>query len=408
VKLLIAASLIFLSSVSGASTFVGNGGNVGDVELQMTLQQLSETFSIIANNEDEAQKDLCVCTRTYEGRPLCDVLKRLTAPQVKFCSRYVQLKASELALTLKKKDRIQFTWTDEPIQVREGIPSERAGEKDDREEGRLRSVDAVTNIKDMSMTLNQKSFLQMTPDERTFLVGHEMFHLTSYQGAPLSDEGAIGPFGGSDGSRQFINAMAATLVMTANEFGLFRLSEETLLRSKASKKFWLNLGYDSFSPGLRHDNVFAVESLKGSELGGRYQFDTHWGAVLDYRDLSGERNRMTQIQGKEARQILSLGVSYRWFPQDNPLTFWGQSHAVFALTMDRVNTTYDLTSAHTALKDTAATTGYSLSAKYYFPFRGGFWWYGGLTYSDENVFLPQIEIDYSGGPAATLGVSYGF
>lgn len=386
------SSIIVPAAMS--STFVGNGGNVGDVELQMTLQQLNQTFSAISENQSGIQEHLCVCTPTYEGRPQCDVLKRLNEAQVRFCSRYISMKSAELAELLRNKDRVRFTWTHQPIEV--------------QEQGRLRAVDAVTNIKDMSMTLNQSSFVSMAPEERAFLFAHELFHFTTYEGAPLTDEGPIGPFQAADGKRQLVNAMAASLVMMTNHLGAFRLSEATLQRSQASQKQWLYLGYQSLAPRYNEENAFAVDRLEGAEFGGRYQFTPNFGAVLEFRNLNGTRNRMTQIEGKENRQIFSAGLAYRWFPQENPLTFWGQSHAVFAVTADRINVNYDLRSARTGLNEKAETTGFTVSAKYFVPLKHGFWGYANIAHSQQSFTLPQLEARYSDGLVTGLGVAYGF
>ena len=73
------------SPITLASTFVGNGGNVGDIELQVTLNQISKTLSAIIEDE-ELGDELCGCVDAYKNDELCTHIESLTKAQVKYCS----------------------------------------------------------------------------------------------------------------------------------------------------------------------------------------------------------------------------------------------------------------------------------------------------------------------------------
>jgi hypothetical protein len=382
------------ASVASASTFVGNGGNVGDVELKTSIGQVSQTFGDISGNRYGVQTILCTCTDPYRGRALCEMLKNLSESQVRFCSKYLVSKAADVSRVLQEPGRLRISWSHEPMEVQEGT--------------HLRAADAVTNIADMSMTLHQERFLAMTPQERAFLLGHEVFHLTTYESRPLTDDGPIGPFTGPEGKRQLINAMAASMVMMGDYLDVFKAKEDVLNRSQATKDFWVSLGYRALGPGYDHDNPYGVDRLNGAELGVRYQLSPNWGVIVGAANLEATRNRLTQIEGKETRRIYSAGVSYRWFPQQDPMTFWGQAHVVFSLTADHIVANYSLHSAHTGLEDAATADGFSVGARYLFPIQYGIWGFGGLSYSQQSFSFSQLFLDYKGGPSAILGASYGF
>lgn len=390
--------LIFINQAE-ASTFVGNGGNAGDIELQITLGQIQKSLeSIDRDKASNSDNNLCACASQFEGRPVCDILKQLSTEQARFCSRYVTMKAAELAQTLARKNELSFSWTHEQIEV--------------HEEGSVRGADAVTDAKRMSMTLNQKRFLELNENERLFLVGHELFHLTSYQGKYLSDEGAIGPFSGADGGRKFINAMGAALVMQTNYYGIFRQYEAAERRSKSYKKTYVSIGYVSNSTPNDTTSAFDINKSTGGQIGLRYQLTNEWGLVGHYVRLRGEKTIMNTISAKEEKNILSAGVGYRWFPFSNPLTRWGQSHFILSGTADLLAGEYKYDEQGLGGTAKAASTGYTAACNYFIPFNSGLWAYAGASYSSLPYSYNldnQVNLDYKdNGATFALGVTYGF
>lgn len=381
-----------------ASTFVGNGGNAGDIELQMTLGQVQESLGFIDRDKDVQGRELCVCAESFEGRPVCDMLKQLNEEQVRFCALFVAEKSSELERILTTKDRVSFSWTHKAIEV--------------QEDGNLRGVDAVTNPVNMSMTLNQNRFLEMDEDERVFLLSHELFHLTAYQGKTLTDEGTVGPFKGADGGRKFINAMAATVVMAANDYGVFSKYRATEKRSKSYKKTWLNLSMVGLTTQNDSTTVYDIEHTSGSQVGVRYQWTHEWGVLAQFSNLRGTKNILSTTEARESKNILSVGGAYRWFPFNYPLTFSGQSHFIFSGTLDLLDAKYEIQDPSIGTTAKTSSKGYTLSCNYFIPFNSGLWAYAGLGYSNMPYSFNldnQVSLDYKyGGTTFALGASYGF
>lgn len=397
-KIFILTLAFIIAQQVQASTFVGNGGNAGDLELQMTLKQMQEIFYFLNRDRDIADQNLCICKEKFAGRPVCDMLKDLNAEQVRFCSKYLTLHAQELEKLADPQGSVNFSWTHQPIEVREN--------------SHLRGVDAVTNFQRKSMILNQARFLQMAPEERVFLIGHELFHLTSHQENPLKDEGEVGPFKGMDGGRKLINAMAATLVMTAHEYQVFSGYRETEKRSKSYKKTWVTLSYGGLQTANNKTTPYDIEDTRGKQLGIRYQWTSAVGFLAQISSLEGEKSLLNSTHVNEQKNILSVGGAYRWFPFHNLLAYSGQSHFVFTGTLDFLSATHKLNDSTIGTTSRTTSNGYSLNAYYYMPFNAGVWAYVGVGYT----YLPykfnlddQINLEYKNGASNfALGVSYGF
>ncbi|MBS1971156.1 MAG: hypothetical protein JSU04_12655 [Bdellovibrionales bacterium] len=381
-----------------ASTFVGNGGNAGDIEMQITMGQAQKSLAFIDGNKDNYTADLCTCSSQFEGRPVCDILKKLNQEQTRFCARFVSMKAGDLYRLLSEKGNLSVSWTHDQIEV--------------QEEGRLRGADAVTDPKKMTMTLNQKRFLDLDENERLFLFSHELFHLTTYQGKTLSDEGEIGPFKGPDGGRQFINAMAATVVMQANDYGVLREYAAAQKRSKSYKKTYVSVGYAAMTTPNDTTTAFDVNKTTGAQFGVRYQLTPEFGVLGQMSLLRGEKVVMSTINAKEERNVLGLGASYRFFPFANPLTSWGQSHLVLSATVDLLSGTYKYDEQGVGGSAKTSSTGFTVGCNYFIPFDSGLWAYAGASYSTLNYTYNldnQVDLKYKdNGTTFALGVTYGF
>lgn len=389
---------ILLIQQSSASTFVGNGGNAGDLELHMTLRQIERSLQYINRDKDREGQNLCTCTQRFEGRPLCEVLKHLNTEQVLFCSNFITLKAGDMARLAVQMEEVGFSWTHQEIEVQEA--------------GKLRGADAVTDARNKTIILNQKRFLEMDENEKLFLVGHELFHLTSFQGETLSDMGGIGPFKGEEGGRQFINALAATVVLQANEYDVFKAYEEAERRSKSYKKNWLAIGVGSVSTENNADTAFDIERATGGHVAYRYQWTQEFGLLAQFSSLAGTKKILSTIEATEKRNIFSVGAAYRWFPFSNPLTAGGQSHFLFGATMDFLSGTYEFHDLNPGITSKTSSVGYELSCNYFLPLNAGVWVYGGVGYTNLHYSFNldnQMDLNYeNNGTAFSLGVSYGF
>ena len=394
-KILIPALIMNFSSLAVASTFVGNGGNVGDIELQVTVGEVQQTFSNVAHEKSDKDLQLCVCTPTFEGRPMCELLKKLNQEQVQYCARYVREKASDLALMLAEKNKVNYVWTHERIEVKEG--------------DHLRGSDAVSDPKTMTITLNQDRYLSMSDIDREFLMTHELFHLTSNDGKLLTDEGDVGPFKGADGGRQFINAMASSVVMQTGRYDLFDSYRSVEHRSKSYKKIWVSGSYTIQGSPSDDSNAYSITQSTGPKIGLRYQFNDNWGIFSDYSLMTGDKSLLTSIKGTETRAVFTGGLAYRWFPFENPLTFAGQSHFIFTAGVDIMSGKYHLSDNYVSLDDSTSATGASVGCKYFIPFSGGLWGQAGIGYSTLRYRYDQLNLEYkNNGASLDLGVSYGF
>ncbi|MBC7371007.1 MAG: porin family protein [Bdellovibrionaceae bacterium] len=394
-KKIIYGLALILGASAGASTFVGNGGNAGDVELQVTINQLQKAFVETAKPSADAATKLCVCHEDFQGKPLCEMLKKLDEEQVRFCDAYIKEKSPELAELLARKDRVHFSWTNDSIEVQEN--------------GKLRDADAVTSLENKSMTLNQARFLSMSDMDRVFLMGHEVFHLTSSNGKTLSDTGPVGPFKGADGGRQFINAMAAAIVMQIHKYDLFDEYRGAIRRSKSYKTKWVSLDILSITTDKSEPNAYYINQHSGGRLGLRYQLTNEWGVVGEFANLKGNKDILTSIKGEENKDVFSFGVAYRLVPFHNPLNFAGQSHFVFRGKVDLIQAKYKLYDPYVEMNDTASTTGYSADVNYFIPFLKGFWAQAGLGYSIQKYKFEKINVEYkTNGLSLNTGVSYGF
>lgn len=395
-------SLLFISlwqNQASAWTFVGNGGNAGDIELQAAINQLHETVKMIIKDKNDPDLKLCTCYPKYEGRQMCNTLKQLTPPQVRECAQFIAEAAPRLDELLSQRDQIRFSWTHQSIDVREN--------------GTLRGSDAVTNPTDQSITINQKRFLELDPAERLFLLSHEVFHLTKKDASYLKDEGSAGSFTGPSGGRNFINAMATAIQMEAHDYGTMNNSMALLSRSQAIKKFWLSLGAQQLDLKGEETSAFTVDKTSGAQFSFRYQW-SDWGVLGEYSHLSNKKDILTTIKGEETRDLVAVGVAYRWFPFENPMTFWGQSHLLLMLKAERLTAQYKLNDSTTGTDDKAVSNAWSLGGNYFIPLQYDLWIYAGLGYSAHRYSFEKLntlgaKANYaSNNTSAALGVSYAF
>lgn len=398
-SILILAVLLMTSVNSWASSFVGNGGNIGDVELEVAIRQLTSTLNQIAKPEDNSQTKLCTCYSEFEGRASCKALKQLNDQQVNFCATFLNKKAQEMSSLLSQRSHVSFNWTQKSIEVTEN--------------GRIREADAVTDPETKKITLNQTRFLSMNPSERTFLIAHEIFHLAQLDGKYLSDQGSIGPFAGMDGGRQFINSMSTSIVVESYRLGTFEKFNKILYRSQAIKPLWINFGLQSLMIPSNSGNPYLIDNSSGAQLGIRYQF-SDWGVLLDYSLTEGQKDILSTTKGKEQRQIIGMGIGYRWFPFEDPTTFAGQTHLLFTLKFEQLQATYKLSDPYVSSEERANSEAVALGANYFIPLRRDFWLYAGMGYSNHQYEFAQLKsldtnAQYKNNNVSfTLGASYAF
>lgn len=383
-------TLMLASSISAASTFVGNGGNAGDMELEVAIREMKEVFL----NRTNYSHKLCTCNEEFQSHGTCDILNALSKEQVQYCAQFIEKNAGAALALLTDRQKVKYRWTQDEMTV-----VEKSGE---------RTADAVANTRNMEITLQQNRFLQLRSYERIFLLTHEMFHLVNINGKQIQDEEKIGPFQTSDGGRQLLNAVGAATVMMAHEQGVINKYQGTLKRSQAHKKHWLSLVLNSSQSS--GDSSYAVQKRSGASLGYRHMFGD-WGFIFEYRSAHGEQSVGQTIKGVEDQSAFSAGLAYRLFPYRDPMTFTGQSHFLLAAQIETMKSAYNLKDNFISLNDNRASTGWTAGCSYFMPLQSNFWFYGQVRYIAHNYTYDFGALKFDVSKPQTnlgLGMSYAF
>lgn len=393
IKFIISIFLVLPLSWAKASTFVGNGGNSKDVELQVTLLQIQKSLKQI-QEEGPQNSTLCECDLNLEGHQLCEVLKSLNTEQKNQCKEEL-FQASGLMLKLLQDPKgVQIIWTLEAMQV-----SEKAG---------LRQAEGVAVVKDKKIFLNREQFLDLKDYERIYLLSHELGHLVPFDQKYIPDDEKFKDFQQNDGGRQFLNAIGASVAMKSFTTGAISDYTASLNRSKNSKQHWLTLSFLNTTQD-KNETTFSIEKYTGTTLRYRYQFNENWGVRVGYRRLSGDQTFYGAARAKGEIKTMEASLAYRLLPFSDPFSIWGPSHFVFSLGMQSTEASIDIDDGFVSIRDSAKYMSPSLTAEYFVPLIHGAWVQLGASYSNGNYEFKEIgyqseknHIDYE------IGVSYAF
>ena len=379
-----------------ASTFIGNGGSRGDVERAVTLHQLSDTYILM---QSDPAADLCRCNEAFSNHPMCAPLTALTEEQEKFCSMTLSSQLSNDS-KLIKSGTIHWEWSDEEMNVMEN--------------GRARSAEAVADYDTQTVTIDQRKFVAMPPFERMFLLQHELTHFNFNNGTRMIDEGPIGPYTGKSGSRQLIDAMAAATVMRGVEIHIDDQYRHQLRRSQGWKKNWIGLHVGGVTANPSNSE-YSPSTLNSTTIDYRHYF-TSWGTVVGLRQSNGERSVLGSATADETRSAFLAGLTYRIFPNQNPLSYWGQTHVVINAMLEAVSSRYKLFDESVGQTKKSTTLGGTVEASYTLPLFWGIWGIAGvgIEYAPSRFLLNTgsqnfLKLENNGiQSSAWLGVSYGF
>lgn len=376
------------------STFVGNGGNAGDIELRVSKIVLEDTLKSISENTSD-DLSLCECKGDYANYPACQSLEKLNVEQVQYCSQFIKESSSTLAKLLETS-QITFQWTEQALQVKENNST--------------LPVDAVTVYANKLIMINKENYLNLESNERNFLLGHEIFHLTQHDKKPVVDEQKIGPFKTQTGGRELLNAVGAALVMYSIENNIVNRYDNDLLRSRQNKKYWISLEYSQFEAHEDLGTLYIPSKYSGLSLNLQYLlsdviFVGFYGSQYEAKDKFAGT-----INGKDKIKTLGLGLQYRFFPFNNLFSFSGQSFGTIGLKYDFLTSQFELTENSLQIKDKATTNYLTLDAHYYIPLQRGFWLQAGLSYNQPNYkYSENVDAQFTKGRLFTnLGVSYAF
>lgn len=383
--------LYLLPSLAISSTFVGNGGNAKDLELNISLKVITKTLDIIQPN---IKSELCRCPESLSSYPVCRSLEKLNPAQVEFCQNFLIENAPEVSN--KIKNTTQFVWTENSLYV--------------KEHGQNLSVDAITEFKENRITIQKNRFIELPSYERNFLISHEIFHLSTWNKKPLQDEQVIGPFNSSTGGRELLNAAAASIVVLSNSKGIAQQHQNDLNRSRKNKKFWLQLDYSAFTAKEDLDTLYIPEDYKGTVFTGKYYMTDQIGVFAKFSHYSAAKTTLDTIQTTDSQNIFGLGAVYRISPSDNEMSFWGQSYIEGALSYDFMTTEMKLDEDPLHIQEKTSSSFLTVQCMYFMPLQHSLWFQVGLGYNSPRYSLSkEVDAEYSKGRLTTnLGVSYAF
>ncbi len=355
------ASLFLLSaSISEGATFVGNGGNAGDIELAITLNVIRDTNERLLND----QKSLCTCK--FDGGSVCELLKGLNENQRYFCRQTLKESISQISELAVFGGPVDFRWSDDAIDLKSG------------KSGRRR-VDAVTQRKPNRITIDRKRFVSLSQSERTALIVHELFHLVEFQEGYVSDEEAIPPF---QNGRHLLDALGASMSVAANNIGVMDDYERMITVSKAHNKHWIELSLkEAVHSKSSKESLLRDEAATGFSLGYGQKFD-RFGARLFIERLNSSEKRKVggggQFKILEDYRIIGVGAGYYWQPLSDQMSGWSQS--LLSVYVDGLygNTIYQASDGLSTIKDKSPAYGAQVTTQAHIPIKHGFWVVVGL------------------------------
>ena len=387
-RILIVIMVIALAAVARASTFIGNGGSAGDVELLVARQQVTEALGIMVK-ESSAK---CECREEFANHKMCEPLRNLKEAEARYCSQLLGAKAPEV-LELLQSGRVSLHFTRGPMEVVQG--------------GRSRAVDAVADPEKGEITFDLERFLQLTPSERVFLLSHELFHFTKRESALISDVGPAGPFVGEDGSLRLVNAMAAGVAMESLDNYLFARYATELKRPQGWKRNWIDFSGGSSKEQSGGVGPYGAEHARRSRVGFRHYW-SEWGIDLSAKTLTRSKTLLGSVESEDKVSIFGTGLSYRLFPFRDPLTFMGQSHLALTASVEYLRGKFSVQDPFVGMEETMSAVGGSAAASYYFPVAWGFWLEVGASYDIHSYEYVKARAKYENDFSGYLGVSYGF
>lgn len=396
VKIIIVYLCLFLgpSLAAGDSTFVGNGGSAGDVEIGVAIRHLQETLDLIAAGVPD-DRSLCSCPKAFENHPLCTPLADLGEKKTEFCARFLKDRAGELRELTSGRQKVDFLWTHDPVRLEERY--------------RNRAADAVADRDKRSITINLERFLEMKNYDRLFIVTHELLHFTQLDGKPLTDEGTAGPYDGTDGSRRLLNAAAAATALVAADEGVLKRYRGAFRRPQSWRHHYFDFDLGFGSTERSPAGPYGLERYSRTNLSFRYYPAGSWGLVAGWKSESSSEKVLGTVSLNEKIDTFALGLSYRWFIFHNPLTYLGQSHLVFNALAGLQKASQSINDGDTELADSAVTPSYELSAFYHLPVFWRFWVYFGMTYEIQSHRYSNFPATYDMNKTfVSTGASYAF
>lgn len=392
--LLVLVCSLLAAQIGQANSFVGNGGNAGDVELMVTKNQILSAL-VNLSKADISQDSECECQPVFMNKNECELISSLTKDQKKYCLAILKRVSVDITNRLST-NQVKFNWTERKIFV-----------KDD---GKTVSAEAVADISNSSVTINKSVFMSLPQNRRILLLTHELLHLVDFEnGMPLQDSGSIGPFQSPQGQRQLINSMAAETVMRVHQYGISNQYQSVLKRSQSYKLNWLDFDLKTYTELYGTDNNFNIDRHSGIRIGYKKFFEGGpLGFNLGFQSLGGSKDLLSSTSVEERKSTFSLGLAYRFFLGKDPLTSYGQSFLVFDVNLESLISEYNVKDSSISTNNKESSMGWSANGNYYYPF-SFFYFTAGLGLSQHDYTHTDFDLNKNAlNLSGNLGVSYGF
>lgn len=380
-----------------ASTFIGNGGQTGDVELAVSLKQVrAATERIETLQIEQPGKRYCVCPENYTDHNLCEVIQKLTEEQKLYCDNFVTIQLQKLTQALQTT---QFEWVPSTM-----VNQNKIGE---------RVVDAVAQKDKKLIYIDQEKFVALTQSKRMFLLTHELFHMDTFQGKNLDDEDPIGPFKYQYGIRDLLNAAAAGVTLTSIDETVFQDYSKYLIQSRSTRRHWISLMTPSTALQDERRTNFDTKMNQGARFSYQYQFQNffNFGLIVHLQNQTGERSLFTSTRIKQRQSTTAVGITYRYFLFNklDPFDHFWNTFIQFEILSERLNANFDMNDNETSEQSSASSAQVAGRISLYFPMKHDFWINTGVSFSDHKVYFPEFDYNLaSNGPTFFLGVAYGF
>lgn len=389
---LIILMLLFYSPLSKASTFIGNGGNTGDLDLEVARAEVHDTM--VAISKMSSTKDLCKCPEIWATNDLCKMLNALTTAQVNLCQSTLKRYSRQVADFAGQSSKVVFQWSEETLQVK--APS-----------GQLRTVDAVTETEDATITLNQEHFIELSRSLRITLLTHEVFHLVRMDGKYPNDWEAIGGF--QDG-KSFLDTLGAATAVAAHTTGVIDEFSDIANVSRAYKKFTLQFDFAvGINPSKRTQKRLLMEGSKhGFNFLIGYKFD---GLAIRAGLLSSlwKSSAIPDVRVEENTAMASFGAGYHWTPINAGLSRWNEMQ--LSLYVDGIlgRSYYSINDGDLHFSQSSRVLGHQLVGQVHVPINAGFWGLGTLGYRNLRYGYDVINANINDQQFIySLGVGYAF
>lgn len=390
--------IIFLVATSThASTFIGNGGQTGDVELAVSLKQVRASVERIQTSQAEkSPQKFCVCPGQYADHSLCEVIKKLNSEQQKYCERFILSQASKLD---RAAQSTQFEWVNTVSMVNTNKVGDRV-------------VDAVARKDKKLIYIDQSRFVTINDTNRLFLLTHELFHMDSFEGNKLDDEDPIGPFTGEYGVRDLLNAAAAGIVLTALDQTVFQMYTRYLDQSRSSSHHWFGISTLGSYVEDTTNSTFKMDLNRGRKFTYHYQPESFFniGFTVQLGNQEGSKSILSSSTLNESRSVFAAGISYRYFFMNHlePFNHFWSTFLQVELLSETLSGKLNIRDNRTFLESSASSRSVASRVSVYIPMKFGFWVNTGLEFNDHKLYYEEFDYTLtSKAPTFYLGVSYG-